>query len=234
MAKYGYDVTVFEALHEIGGVLKYGIPEFRLPNAVIDVEIETLKKIGVKFVTNCIIGKTISIAQLKEEGYRTIFVASGAGLPNFMGIKGENYNGVMSSNEYLTRINLMGAARDKDSDTNVLSGKIVAVIGGGNTAMDSVRTALRVGAERAMIVYRRSEGEMPARLEEIKHAKEEGVEFLVLHNPIEYIADEKGRVKQMLLQRMELGEPDAAGRRKPIPIEGDVVAVDVDTVVVGI
>ncbi len=234
MAKYGYDVTVFEALHEIGGVLKYGIPEFRLPNAIIDVEIETLKKIGVKFVTNCIIGKTISIAQLKEEGYRAIFVASGAGLPNFMGIKGENYNGVMSSNEYLTRINLMGAARDKDSDTNVLSGKVVAVIGGGNTAMDSVRTALRVGAERAMIVYRRSEDEMPARLEEIKHAKEEGVEFLVLHNPIEYIADEKGRVKQMLLQRMELGEPDAAGRRKPVPIKGDIVAVDVDTVVVAI
>lgn len=234
MAKYGYDVTVFEALHEIGGVLKYGIPEFRLPNAVIDVEIETLKKIGVKFVTNCIIGKTISIDQLKTDGFRAIFVASGAGLPNFMGIKGENYNGVMSSNEYLTRINLMGAARDTDSDTPVLSGQTVAVVGGGNTAMDSVRTALRVGAKRAMIVYRRSEEEMPARLEEIKHAKEEGVEFMVLHNPIEYIANERGRVTQMVLQQMELGEPDSAGRRKPVPIEGAIVTVDVDTVVVAI
>ncbi len=234
MAKYGYDVTVFEALHEIGGVLKYGIPEFRLPNAVIDVEIETLKKIGVKFVTNCIVGKTISIDQMKADGFRAVFVASGAGLPNFMGIKGENYNGVMSSNEYLTRINLMGATRDAESDTPVLSGRSVAVIGGGNTAMDSVRTALRVGAKRAMIVYRRSEEEMPARLEEIKHAKEEGVEFMVLHNPIEYIADERGRVTKMVLQRMELGEPDSAGRRKPIPIEGDIVTVDVDTVVVAI
>ena len=229
MAKYGYDVTVFEALHEIGGVLKYG-----LPNAVIDVEIDTLRKTGVKFVTNCIVGKTISIEDLKRDGFRAIFVASGAGLPNFMHIKGENYNGVMSSNEYLTRINLMGAARDKDSDTPVLSGKTVAVIGGGNTAMDSVRTALRVGAKRAMIVYRRSEEEMPARLEEIKHAKEEGVEFLMLHNPIEYIADEKGRVKQMILQQMELGEPDAAGRRKPVPIVGATVTIDVDTVVVAI
>ena len=192
MAKYGYDVTVFEALHEIGGVLKYGIPEFRLPNAVIDVEIDTLRKTGVKFVTNCIVGKTISIEDLKRDGFRAIFVASGAGLPNFMHIKGENYNGVMSSNEYLTRINLMGAARDKDSDTPVLSGRTVAVIGGGNTAMDSVRTALRVGAKRAMIVYRRSEEEMPARLEEIKHAKEEGVEFLMLHNPIEYITSANG------------------------------------------
>ena len=230
MAKYGYDVTVFEALH----VLKYGIPEFRLPNAVIDVEIDTLRKTGVKFVTNCIVGKTISIEDLKSDGFRAIFVASGAGLPNFMHIKGENYNGVMSSNEYLTRINLMGAARDKNSDTPVLSGKTVAVIGGGNTAMDSVRTALRVGAKRAMIVYRRSEEEMPARLEEIKHAKEEGVEFLMLHNPIEYIADEKGRVKQMILQQMELGEPDAAGRRKPVPIVGATVTIDVDTVVVAI
>ena len=234
MAKYGYEVTVFEALHEIGGVLKYGIPELRLPNAVIDVEIDTLRKTGVKFVTNCIVGKTISIEDLKRDGFRAIFVASGAGLPNFMHIKGENYNGVMSSNEYLTRINLMGAARDKDSDTPVLSGKTVAVIGGGNTAMDSVRTALRVGAKRAMIVYRRSEEEMPARLEEIKHAKEEGVEFLMLHNPIEYIADEKGRVKQMILQQMELGEPDAAGRRKPVPIVGATVTIDVDTVVVAI
>ena len=234
MAKFGYDVTVFEALHEIGGVLKYGIPEFRLPNSVIDVEINTLEKLGVKFLKNCIVGKTVSVDELKKDGFRAIFVASGAGLPNFMHIKGENYNGVMSSNEYLTRINLMGAARDKDSDTPVLSGKNVAVIGGGNTAMDSVRTALRVGAERAMIVYRRSEQEMPARIEEIKHAKEEGVEFLILHNPIEYIGDEKGRVKQMVLQEMELGEPDAEGRRKPVPIPNAIKTVDVDTVIVAV
>ncbi|MFC2390695.1 MAG: NADPH-dependent glutamate synthase [Bacteroidota bacterium] len=234
MAKYGYEVTVFEALHEIGGVLKYGIPEFRLPNKIIDVEIDTLRKIGVKFVTNCIVGKTISFDELKRRGFRALFVASGAGLPNFMGIKGENYNGVMSSNEYLTRINLMGAARDPESDTPVLSGKTVAVVGGGNTAMDSVRTALRVGAERAIIVYRRSEEEMPARIEEIKHAKEEGVEFLVLHNPIEYIADERGRVRRMVLQKMALGAPDAAGRRRPEPIEGAFVEIDVDTVIVAI
>ena len=234
MAKYGYEVTVFEALHEIGGVLKYGIPEFRLPNKIIDVEIDTLRKIGVKFVTNCIVGKTISFDELKRRGFRALFVASGAGLPNFMGVKGENYNGVMSSNEYLTRINLMGAARDPESDTPVLSGKTVAVVGGGNTAMDSVRTALRVGAERAMIVYRRSEEEMPARIEEIKHAKEEGVEFLVLHNPVEYIADERGRVRRMVLQKMALGAPDAAGRRRPEPIEGAFVEIDVDTVIVAI
>ncbi len=234
MAKYGYDVTVFEALHEIGGVLKYGIPEFRLPNSVIDVEIDTLEKIGVKFIKNCLVGKTISIDELKEQGFRAIFVASGAGLPRFMNVKGENLNGIMSSNEYLTRINLMGARRSADSSTPVLSGRNVAIIGGGNTAMDSVRTALRVGADRAMIIYRRSEDEMPARLEEIKHAKEEGVEFLTLHNPIEYIGDEKGRVKQMILQKMELGEPDEKGRRSPIPLEGQTVTVDVDTVVVAV
>ena len=233
MAKYGYDVTVFEALHEIGGVLKYGIPEFRLPNAVIDVEIDTLRKTGVKFVTNCIVGKTISIEDLKRDGFRAIFVASGAGLPNFMHIKGENYNGVMSSNEYLTRINLMGAARDKSSDTPVLSGKTVAVIGGGNTAMDSVRTALRVGAKRAMIVYRRSEEEMPARLEEIKHAKEEGVHFLTLHNPQSYKADEKGRVCAAVLDVMRLGEPDARGRRRP-EVTGETVTVECDQVIVAV
>ena len=174
MAKLGYDVTVFEALHEIGGVLKYGIPEFRLPNNIVDVEIRNLEKMGVKFIKNCIVGKTISYDQLKEEGYRAMFVASGAGLPNFMNIPGENLIGIMSSNEYLTRVNLMGAAK-ANTDTPVLKGKSVAVIGGGNTAMDSVRTAKRLGAERAMIVYRRSEEEMPARLEEVKHAKEEGV-----------------------------------------------------------
>ncbi len=213
MAKRGYDVTVFEALHEIGGVLKYGIPEFRLPNKIVDVEIEGLRKMGVKFISNCIVGKTISYDDLHEEGFKGFFAASGAGLPNFMNIPGENLIGIMSSNEYLTRVNLMDAA-NPESDTPVLQGKRVAVIGGGNTAMDSVRTARRLGAERAMIVYRRSEEEMPARIEEVKHAKEEGVEFLTLHNPIEYIGDERGRVKQMRLQKMELGEPDASHRRR--------------------
>lgn len=201
MAKRGYDVTVFEALHEIGGVLKYGIPEFRLPNKIVDVEIEGLRKMGVKFMTNCIVGKTISYDDLHADGFKGIFAASGAGLPNFMNIPGENLVGVMSSNEYLTRVNLMDAA-NPDSDTPVLQGKKVAVIGGGNTAMDSVRTARRLGAERAMIVYRRSEEEMPARLEEVKHAKEEGVEFMTLHNPVEYLGDERGRVKQMRLQKI--------------------------------
>ena len=221
MAKRGYDVTVFEALHEIGGVLKYGIPEFRLPNKIVDVEIEGLRKMGVKFMTNCIVGKTISYDDLHADGFKGIFAASGAGLPNFMNIPGENLVGVMSSNEYLTRVNLMDAA-NPDSDTPVLQGKKVAVIGGGNTAMDSVRTARRLGAERAMIVYRRSEEEMPARLEEVKHAKEEGVEFMTLHNPVEYLGDERGRVKQMRLQKMELGEPDASGRRRPVPVEGAI------------
>ena len=220
MIKLGYDVTVFEALHELGGVLRYGIPEFRLPNDIVEVEIEVLKKMGVKFITNCIIGKTITQEELKADGYRGIFIGSGAGLPNFMNIPGENLNGVMSCNEYLTRVNLMQAA-DPESDTPVQMGKRVAVIGGGNTAMDAVRTARRLGAEKAMIVYRRSEAEMPARVEEVKHAKEEGIEFLTLHNPIRYEGDEKGRVQRMLLQRMKLGEPDASGRRKPVEIEGD-------------
>ena len=233
MAKRGYDVTVFEALHEIGGVLKYGIPEFRLPNKIVDVEIEGLRKMGVKFVTNCIVGKTISYDDLHEEGFKGFFAASGAGLPNFMNIPGENLIGVMSSNEYLTRVNLMDAA-NPESDTPVLQGKKVAVIGGGNTAMDSVRTARRLGAERAMIVYRRSEEEMPARVEEVKHAKEEGVEFMNLHNPIEYIGDERGRVKQMRLQKMELGEPDASGRRRPVAIEGAIDTIDVDEVIVSV
>ncbi len=233
MVKRGYDVTVFEALHEIGGVLKYGIPEFRLPNKIVDVEIEGLRKLGVKFMTNCIVGKTISYDDLHADGFRGIFAASGAGLPNFMNIPGENLVGVMSSNEYLTRVNLMDAA-NPESDTPVLQGKKVAVIGGGNTAMDSVRTARRLGAERAMIVYRRSEEEMPARLEEVKHAKEEGVEFMTLHNPIEYIGDERGRVKQMRLQKMELGEPDASGRRRPVPVEGAIETIDVDEVIVSV
>jgi glutamate synthase (NADPH/NADH) small chain len=233
MIKLGYDVTVFEALHELGGVLRYGIPEFRLPNDIVEVEIEVLKKMGVKFITNCIIGKTITQEELKADGYRGIFIGSGAGLPNFMNIPGENLNGVMSCNEYLTRVNLMQAA-DPESDTPVQMGKRVAVIGGGNTAMDAVRTARRLGAEKAMIVYRRSEAEMPARVEEVKHAKEEGIEFLTLHNPIRYEGDEKGRVQRMLLQRMKLGEPDASGRRKPVEIEGDRIWVDVDEVIVSV
>lgn len=233
MAKLGYSVTVFEALHEIGGVLKYGIPEFRLPNAIVDVEIDTLKAMGVEFVKDCVIGKTISIAQLQDDGFQGVFVASGAGLPNFMNIPGENSINILSSNEYLTRVNLMDAS-NPDTDTPMHIGKRVAVVGGGNTAMDSVRTALRLGAERAMIIYRRSEAEMPARLEEVKHAKEEGVEFLTLHNPIEYIADEKGCVKQIVLQKMELGEPDASGRRSPVPIEGAIETIDIDMAVVSV
>ena len=232
MAKRGYQVTVFEALHEIGGVLKYGIPEFRLPNDVIDVEIENIKKMGVEIITNCIVGKTITYEELKHEGYKGLFVASGAGLPRFMNISGENLIGVMSSNEYLTRINLMGASRD--GDTPVLSGKNVAIIGGGNTAMDAVRTAKRLGANRAMIVYRRSEHEMPARIEEIKHAKEEGIEFLTLHNPIEYLGNERGHVTTMRLQKMELGEPDESGRRSPVEIPGAIDNIEVDTVIVSI
>lgn len=233
MAKMGYDVTVFEALHEIGGVLKYGIPEFRLPNKIVDVEIDNLSKMGVEFVKDCIIGKTVSVEDLEKEGFKGVFVASGAGLPNFMNIPGENSINIMSSNEYLTRVNLMDAASE-DSDTPVTFGKRVAVIGGGNTAMDSVRTARRLGAEKAMIIYRRSEAEMPARLEEVKHAKEEGVEFLTLHNPIEYIADEKGRVKQVVLQKMELGEPDASGRRSPVAIPGAIETIDIDMAVVSV
>ena len=233
MAKYGYDVTVFEALHEIGGVLKYGIPEFRLPNKIVDVEIDNLAKMGVTFIKDCIVGKTISVEQLEEEGFKGIFVASGAGLPNFMNIPGENSINIMSSNEYLTRVNLMDAA-SPDSDTPVAFGKNVAAIGGGNTAMDSVRTAKRLGAERAMIIYRRSEEEMPARLEEVKHAKEEGIEFLTLHNPIEYLADEQGRVKQVILQKMELGEPDASGRRSPVAIPGATETIDIDLAIVSV
>ena len=233
MVKLGYDVTVFEALHEIGGVLKYGIPEFRLPNKFVDVEIDTLRKMGVTFVTDCIVGKTLSYDNLHEMGFKGIFVASGAGLPRFMNIPGENLIGIMSCNEYLTRVNLMGAAR-ADWDTPVLSGKNVAVIGGGNTAMDSVRTARRLGAERAMIIYRRSEDEMPARKEEVEHAKAEGVEFLTLHNPVEYLGDENGRVTTMRLQRMELGEPDESGRRSPVPVEGAIENIPVDTVIVSV
>ncbi len=233
MARRGFEVQVFEALHEIGGVLKYGIPEFRLPNEVVDVEIRALQTMGVKFITDCVIGKTLAYNDLVEMGFRGVFVASGAGLPRFMGIPGENFVGVMSSNEYLTRVNLMGAGRPGWA-TPVIQGKRVAVVGGGNTAMDSCRTAKRMGAEEVYIVYRRSEAEMPARVEEVRHAKEEGITFLTLHNPVEYLADENGRVRAMRLQRMELGEPDASGRRSPVPVEGDIVEVPVDEVIVSV
>lgn len=232
MAKRGYQVHVFEALHEIGGVLKYGIPEFRLPNAIVDVEIENLKKMGVHFLTDCIIGKTLSIEELKEKDFKGIFVGSGAGLPNFMGIPGENAINIMSSNEYLTRINLMDAA-NVTADTPINLGKKVMVVGGGNTAMDSCRTAKRLGAD-VTLVYRRSEAEMPARLEEVKHAKEEGIHFMCLHNPIEYLTDERGAVSAAVLQVMELGEPDASGRRSPVPVEGQTITIEVDQVVVAV
>ena len=232
MVKKGYDVYVFEALHEIGGVLKYGIPEFRLPNKIVDVEIQNLAKMGVHFQTDVIVGKTISVEQLEKEGFKGIFVGSGAGLPNFMNIPGENAINIMSSNEYLTRVNLMDAA-NPTTDTPINFGKNVLVVGGGNTAMDSCRTAKRLGGN-VTLVYRRSEQEMPARLEEVKHAKEEGINFLTLHNPIEYIADEQGAVKQAILQVMELGEPDASGRRSPVPVDGKTVTLDVDQVIVAV
>lgn len=231
MVKRGYEVYVFEALHEIGGVLKYGIPEFRLPNRIVDVEIENLRRMGVHFQTDTIVGKTISIDELKEMGFKGIFVGSGAGLPNFMGIEGENSINILSSNEYLTRVNLMDAA-NPETDTPLIIGKRVLVIGGGNTAMDSCRTAKRLGAD-VTLVYRRSEAEMPARLEEVKHAKEEGVHFLTLHNPQSYKADEKGRVCAAVLDVMRLGEPDASGRRRP-ETTGETVTVECDQVIVAV
>ncbi len=232
MAKKGYDVYVFEALHEIGGVLKYGIPEFRLPNHIVDVEIDNLKKMGVHFQTDCIVGKTISVADLEAKGFKGTFVGSGAGLPNFMNIPGENSINIMSSNEYLTRVNLMDAA-NSTTDTPLNIGKRVVVVGGGNTAMDSCRTAKRLGAD-VTLVYRRSEAEMPARLEEVKHAKEEGIKFLTLHNPIEYLSDDDGAVKAVILQEMQLGEPDTSGRRSPEPIQGKTNKIEVDQVIVAV
>ena len=231
MAKKGFDVTVFEALHEIGGVLKYGIPEFRLPNAIVDVEIKNLQKMGVKFITDCIVGKTISVKDLEEQGFKGIFVGSGAGLPNFMNIPGENALNIMSSNEYLTRVNLMDAA-NPHSDTPINLGKKVVVVGGGNTAMDSCRTAKRLGAD-VTLAYRRSEAEMPARLEEVKHAKEEGINFFTLHNPKEYEADDKGAVKAVVLDVMKLGEPDASGRRRP-EATGETITLECDQVIVAV
>ena len=231
MVKKGFEVYVFEALHEVGGVLKYGIPEFRLPNHIVDVEIDNLRRLGVHFQTDTIIGKTITVEELEAKGFKGIFVASGAGLPNFMGIPGENLINVMSSNEYLTRVNLMDAA-NPETDTPIILGKKVMVVGGGNTAMDSCRTAKRLGAD-VTLVYRRSEAEMPARLEEVKHAKEEGINFMTLHNPKEYIGDENGRIAAAVLDVMELGEPDASGRRRPIAT-CKTVTLECDQVVVAV
>lgn len=233
MAKYGYQVTVFEALHLLGGVLRYGIPEFRLPKRIVNKEIDGLRKLGVRFETDVVVGKTLTIQQLQEQGFSAVFVASGAGLPRFMNIPGENLNGVLSCNEYLTRVNLMQASLDS-SDTPLLRGKHVLVVGGGNTAMDAVRTAKRLGAEKATIVYRRSVEEMPARVEEVHHAEAEGIEFLTLHNPIAYHADEQGRVKEATLQVMTLGEPDASGRRSPVVVPGQTITIAADLVVVAV
>ena len=231
MAKNGFDVYVFEALHEIGGVLKYGIPEFRLPNHIVEAEIDNLRKMGVHFQTDVIIGKTISIAELKAKGFQGIFVGSGAGLPNFMDIPGENALNIMSSNEYLTRVNLMDAA-NPHTDTPINLGKKVLVVGGGNTAMDSCRTAKRLGAD-VTLVYRRSEAEMPARIEEVKHAKEEGIQFLTLHNPKEYLTDDNGAVKAAILDVMQLGEPDQSGRRRP-ETTGQTITIVCDQVIVAV
>ncbi len=227
-------MTIFEALHKSGGVLVYGIPEFRLPKAIVEAEVEGLRNLGVKIETNYVIGRTKTIDELFEEGFQAVFIGVGAGAPVFMNIPGENLIGIYSANEYLTRSNLMKAYRFPEYDTPIVRGKRVAVIGGGNVAMDSVRTALRLGAERAMIIYRRTEVEMPARKEEVHHAQEEGVEFLMLTAPVEYIGNKDGWVTGMKCLKMELGEPDASGRRSPKPIKGSEYVIDVDTVVVAV
>jgi len=234
LAKLGYDVTIFEAFHVPGGVLMYGIPEFRLPKALVQKEIDTLKKLGVKIETNMVIGKVLTFDDLREEGYEAFFIGSGAGLPSFMGIPGENLNGVYSANEFLTRINLMKAYKFPEADTPVKAGKNVAVVGGGNVAMDAARSAKRLGAENVYIVYRRSEAEMPARLEEIHHAKEEGIIFKLLTNPKRIIGTDDGWVKGLECIEMELGEPDASGRRRPVPKEGSEHVLDVETVIIAI
>lgn len=230
LARAGHKVTIFEALHDTGGVLRYGIPEFRLPNDIIDAEVNRLKDLGVEIEVNVVVGKTLTLPQLREE-HDAVFIANGAGLPTLLKIPGENLKGVYTANEYLTRVNLMGAGRCEHAATPIIKGKNVAVFGGGNTAMDCVRTAKRLGAERAMIVYRRTELEMPARAEEIKHAKEEGVEFLLLTAPAEIIDNGKGWVEKVICQRMKLGEPDESGRRRPVPIKGDFFELLVDVVI---
>ena len=234
LAKMGYEVTIFEALHEPGGVLTYGIPEFRLPKAaVVQQEIENVLKLGVKLETNVVIGKSVTVDELMdEEGFQAVFIGSGAGLPKFMGIPGENLNGVFSANEYLTRSNLMKAFSD-DYDTPLAAGKKVAVVGGGNVAMDAARTALRLGAE-VYIVYRRSEVELPARVEEVHHAKEEGIQFHLLTNPVEILGDENSWVKGIVCRRMELGEPDESGRRRPVEVPDSDYTIDVDTVIMSL
>ncbi|WP_010246493.1 NADPH-dependent glutamate synthase [Acetivibrio cellulolyticus] len=234
LAKMGYDITIFEAFHTPGGVLMYGIPEFRLPKSLVQKEIQTVKNLGVDIKTNMVIGKVFTLDELMEEGYKAIFIGSGAGLPSFMGIEGENLNGVYSANEFLTRINLMKAYKFPDCDTPVKVGKSVAVVGGGNVAMDAARSAKRLGAENVYIIYRRSESEMPARLEEVHHAKEEGIVFKLLTNPTKIIGTEDGWVKGMECIEMELGEPDASGRRKPAPKKGSEHIVDVETVIIAI
>ncbi len=232
LAKYGYDVTLFEALHEVGGVLRYGIPEFRLPREILDVEINRIKALGVNIYTNFVVGRTATVDELFNDWkFSAIFLGTGAGTPHFMGIPGESLNGVYSSNEFLTRVNLMKAYKFPEYDTPIRLGKHVAVIGGGNTAMDAVRTSKRLGAEKAYLVYRRSRNEMPARLEEIHHAEEEGIEFLMLTNPTKILSDGKNNVVGMECQKMELGEPDASGRRKPVPIQGSEFVLDVETVI---
>lgn len=234
LAKLGYEVTVFEALHRLGGVLSYGIPEFRLPKErIVAREIEKVSRLGVKFEKNIIVGRTVTIDSLTEEGFAAVFVGSGAGLPKFMGIPGENLNGVFSANEFLTRINLMGAFAPEENDTPVRRGKKVAVVGGGNVAMDAVRSAKRLGAD-AYIVYRRSEAELPARVEEVHHAKEEGVQFAMLTNPVSIEADEKGWVRALKCVKMELGEPDESGRRSPVEVAGSEFEIECDTVIMAL
>jgi len=234
LAKLGYEVTIFEALHAPGGVLVYGIPEFRLPKEIVRAEVETIRKLGVRILTNVVVGKTITIDQLLADGYEAVFVGSGAGLPRFMNIPGENLNGVYSANEFLTRVNLMKGYLFPEWDTPVKVGKRVAVVGGGNVAMDAVRCSLRLGVEEAYIIYRRSEKEVPARAEEVEHAKEEGVKFKFLTNPVRILGTEDGWVKAMECLQMELGEPDASGRRRPIPVEGSEHIIEVDTVIMAL
>lgn len=234
LAKLGYEVTIFEAFHVPGGVLMYGIPEFRLPKALVQKEIQTVKNLGVDIQTNMVIGKVLSIDDLKNEGYKAVFIGSGAGLPSFMGIPGENYNGVYSANEFLTRINLMSAYKFPDTDTPVFVGKNVAVVGGGNVAMDAARSAKRLGADKVYIIYRRSEVELPARLEEVHHAKEEGIIFKLLTNPKQIIGTEDGWVKGIECIEMELGEPDKSGRRRPVEKKDSEHIIDVETVIIAI